>query len=432
MNFKDKTVCIRDTGLFLPMARAYAKEFGTAYYSTPWEKQFPDGEALQIGDGYPELIRVDNIDSIMDEVDLWIFLDIGDGALQDRLRKAGKRVFGGGSEGENLELKRWLFRQTLKDLGLQVSPAKRVIGITALREHLMENDCQWVKISRFRGIEETFYSENYLVIFPFLDQLQSKLGARRELVEFLCEEPIDAVVETGYDGFCIDGEFPRQAFFGYERKNKSYAMVAKPYDELPEEVRKVNDALAPVLKKIGYRNSFHTELRVTEKGEVFFTDITCRPGSPPSEIFTEMITNLAEVAWFGAEGVLVEPKLAFEYGVQAVIESHFAERNAMTVIYPESIGDRVKMFNSCVDQTGLEWVTPLDGSSCEIGFVVGLGDTLKDAIEECMEVAGQVKGFRLKIDTDEVCNALKEIEKGEEEGLEFSEDPLPDPDDIQA
>lgn len=425
MNPRDAKVCIRDSGLFVSIARAYGRQFNNPpYYSTPWEQQLGDGSALQIGDGYEELIRVRSMDEVEDECDLFIFLDIGDGAMQERLKKKGKRVFGAGKAGEDLELKRWHFYQTIKQLGMPVPKAERLIGISALRKHLMTHDNQWVKISQFRGIAETFHSESYLIIFPFLDWLEDELGARREVIEFVAYEPIDGedVIEMGYDGFCIDGGFPKQAFWGYERKDKSYILTAREYDDLPEEVRYMNDMMRSTLKKIGYRGHYHTEGRKKGK-DIFFTDITCRPGCPPGEIMSGMITNLPEIAWFGAEGKLVEPEVDFQYGVQAVIRSGFNCDRALTVSYPDEVADRVKLLNSCIVD-GVEWVIPTSHSE-EMGYVIGLSDDVEEAIDECRDVAKQFKAFEAKIDTDEIVNALKEVEKGEEKGLEFSDEPMP-------
>jgi hypothetical protein len=430
MEPRDAQVCIIDSGVFLSIARAYGRQFNKPpFYVTMWERQFADGQDLQIGNGYDELIRVRTIWEVIDEVDLFIFLDVGHGVMQDALRRMGKRVFGPGSAGENLELKRWHFYQTIKGLGMPVPNAVRLVGVSALRKHLSTHDNQWVKISQFRGVEETFNSPNYLAIFPFLDWLESDLGARREEIEFVAYDPLDDCLELGYDGFCIDGEFPETAFFGYERKDKSYVMTVKPYGELPEEVRYMNDKIAPILKKIKYRGHYHTEGRVSKKdGKVYFTDITTRPGCPPGEIFAGLIDNLAEIAYYGAEGKVVEPKALYKYGVQAVIKTDFAEHNALTVSYPEHLADRVMLINSCVVD-GVEWVIPT--AKCEqIGYVTGLADDLEEAIVECQEVAKEFVAFRAKIDTDEVAAAIKEILKGEEEGIHFSAEPLPDPADL--
>ncbi len=61
-----------------------------------------------------------------------------------------------------------------------------------------------------------------------LDQLAVKLGPLAADFPFLCDAPIDAVVETGIDEFCIDGKWPEVVVQGIEAKDKAYIGAVTP------------------------------------------------------------------------------------------------------------------------------------------------------------------------------------------------------------
>jgi hypothetical protein len=62
---------------------------------------------------------------------------------------------------------------------------------------------------------------------------------------------------------------------------------------------------------------------------------------------------------------------------------------------------------------------------CEIGDCIGIGDTMEEAILACQNHAEGVKGFDVKVNTDALPAALKEIANAEENGIIFTEDKLP-------
>ena len=135
--------------------------------------------------------------------------------------------------------------------------------------------------------------------------------------------------------------------FPIERKDKSYFGRLCAYDALPENVRKVNDALAGVISQYQYRQFFSTEIR--EKGsKAYLIDLTCRHPSPAGEVEMMMFENLAEILWEGADGRLVNPVTKFKYGAQIIIKSEwYSAGHYQPITFPEEIRPFVKIYNHC-------------------------------------------------------------------------------------
>jgi hypothetical protein len=205
--------------------------------------------------------------------------------------------------------------------------------------------------------------------------------------------------------------------------NSAYLGAFLPYSSLDEHVRQVNTWLSPALKDYGYRGLFSTEVRVGPDEKPYLIDLTCRGGSPPSESMQEIITNWGDIMWFGAEGILAEPESASKYCAQAVIYSEFADEGWQPVTFPEEVRDRVKLFFHCQIK-GKDYVIPQHAKFSEIGWVVGAGDTVKAAIQDCKDVAAQVGGYKIEVRTEGLEKAVEEIEKGERMGVQFSDEPI--------
>lgn len=285
-DLKTKSVLVIDNGLFVEVAIMLTRYFGKVGYHC-WNKgAFPKPNASLIGTGIEGLHVLVNLWDHIDNYDLIVFPDVYDGDLCAYLRRKGKLVWGSG-KGEAIELYRWQTKQLFRELGLPVQHVERVIGIDSLRDYIKEHKVPvWVKVSRFRGATETFQAKNYEAALPKLDELQYTLGAAGRIMEFIVEDEINggSVIETGYDGYCIDGGYPTIGIAGFEIKDEGYVCAVKPYSELPEEVRLVNSKIAPWMKDRQYRNFFSTEIRIPEDGKPYCID-PCF--SSDTEILTE-------------------------------------------------------------------------------------------------------------------------------------------------
>ena len=409
MNYKKKSVLVVDNGLFLHFAETLTESFGVVYYWSPWVCAFPKSDALMVGQGVPGVTRVRDIWEVADEVDLFLFFDVGYGAMQVYLAAQGKRVWGP-REGEALELDRVFAKDKAKELGIKVGPYEVVTGIDALRKYLQDNPDQYVKMSTLRGDGETFYAQDYQLIEPRLDHLSYILGAKKNWIDFIVEDAIPDAIEIGYDGYTIDGLFARNAFFGVEVKDKGYLGEALAYNELPASLQEVNEKLSPYFAQTNYRGIFSSEVRV-QGSRAYLLDPCCRMPSPPGELYGVMISNWADILWQGAEGVLVEPIFTAKFGAILVLMSEWAMSHWQAVTYPDAIADFVRLKNYCVVDDMRYVVPQLHCPIDIIGYVTATGDTAADAIRKVRRNAEQVEGLGITYVTSALDDALEVYEE---------------------
>jgi len=415
MNFKDKSVLVIDRGLFVSLAERLVGEFGKVGYYTPWETLFPDASALAVGDGLPGIIRVKYLERDYLDYDLIVFPYVYDGWMVEDYRRRGLRVWGSGP-GNELELLRWKTIERFKELGLPTQQSFKVRGINALRKFLQENETEngwYVKFSQLRGLGETWHAQNYAQSVSYLDAFQAKNGPIAYTVTFIIETPVEDADEIGYDGFNIDGQFPSSSMYGWEVKDKAYLGEVSSYDSLPENVRRVNDGLSPVLKQFQYRNFFSTELR-----DDICIDRTCRHATPGGEVLSANIENLPEILWFGGEGKLIQPRFKHKYGAQLMLRSEWAEDHALLVEIPDGVRPFTALYGHCrIDDDGsigiadyvIPQIIPEPWKMDTIGSVIALADDPQEAINTCKERAEMVKGFKVECDADALDKALEEL-----------------------
>jgi len=417
MDYKDKSVCVVDNGLFMDLAADLAKHFGTVYYTSPWVDEFPDSNAMILGKGLPDVNRVDDIWPLIDKVDLWVFPDVYYGRLQLYLEKIGKRVWGA-RMGEELELVRAASKRHMEKLGIPVGEYVVLRGIDALREHLKSHKDQWVKISLTRGDKETFHSPNYKQIESVLDELAMKLGVVKATKEFIVERNIPDAIEIAYDGYSVDGQFPHAAMVGLEVKGKCYIGVFQDDEDMPWQITEVNKKLAPTLKRYRYRQWSALEMLITEDGDYAVTDPCARFGSPPGEVVPLMYTNLPDIFWHGADGTLVEPIPGGKYAVELRMESWWARDHPLAVYFPADISDHVCLRHVCL-VNNQPYIVPQNAKIECIGSVVAVGDDLQETMDEVKEYGKQVEAYGLEIDYDSLDEAVEKIETLKSYGVEL-------------
>lgn len=420
MSLSDKRVLFYDKGCFIAFAQRLARDFAWVGYYTPGlECAYPHPYDVAIGEGLTEIERVYDFWDEVETADLIVFPDVGNGDLQDYLRKQGKRVWGSGGA-QWLELNRIESRQHMHDLGLKIPPTTRVKGVTKLRAYLNEHEDVWVKISLFRGAFETYHHINSFLSKVWLDTLTVELGAQAEHIEFVIEDGVEGV-EIGWDSHCIDGQFPELGFYGLEVKDKALIGVMKKFSSLPEKVQNVYTSLSPALNEGKYRNYFSVEMRLNGIRESpCIIDPCCRLGSPCSEGWMELAGNLGEIVYFGAEGTLVQTTPVAPYAVLAVIVSEWATKYWTPIDVPKEIREWVKM--KCLTVIdGDYYYVPGDLQQAEIGVVVGIGNSLDEAIEMCEDNAEQIQGYKLDIKTDSLREGQEAMEESESVGIPFKE-----------
>ena len=423
-NFEDATVCFVDNGLFCDFFLRYADQFKRSLYWSPWATAFPKSNSMLIGDGFKTVEKIRYMWDYVDEIDLWVFPDVYYSDVQVQLAKMGKRVFGART-GEDFELFREDAKEIIAKAGLAVAPWSQIVGLKALREHLKASENQWVKVSTTRGDFETFHSPSYELIMPRLDELEWRLGAKKDIYKFVVEDGIDDCVEIGYDGWTIDGQYPSPIMTAYELKDLGMVGRVVDYEDLAEPVKLVNERLSPYFKQHQYRGFFASELRVGKDRVPYLIDPCARCGTPSNELLQEFFTNWPEVWWNGAEGEIVTPEKAWDYGVIAMIHSSWSNNNWQAIYFPESVRQWVKLRNHTMID-GNDYVVPTEVGLPEIGGVIGVGNSLDEAIAHLTSNASKIEGYDLDIKLDAIGNALDIVKQGEEYGISFcSEGEIP-------
>lgn len=429
-DLKQLTVRCYDNGTFIPFCRMLTRHFGCVEYFNPWQDMCPTSSELDIGKGFEgeAFIKIDNFWDDLDSVDVFVFPDIYEGGLQKHLRSLGKLVWGSG-DCEKLEIFRADTKELMKSLDMPVNKYETITGIDSLREYLMDDDnCdRYIKVQQARGDCESFHHINYKLSEPRLNEIQHHLGARSKIMEFVVEHPIKSDIEVGYDGYTIDGEFPKTMnIFGYEIKDAGYVAAVMPYAQLPEPVRWVNAKLAPIFRKYQYRGNWSSEIRVDKK-DYYLLDPCARAGSPPSEVYSEMISNWGDIIYNGAQGILVEPKFICKYGVQVMIHSSWGDKNDVAVHFPPELAQWIKIRFACQIE-GTTYAIPQNMDMGLIGSIVAIDDTLLGAIRKVGEYAKQVEAYGIDIRMDSIPKAINEIRDAEKKyGYKFGVGPVPVP-----
>ena len=418
----NKTVCVYDYGLFHCVAEKLAEDVERVLYTTPtYKSAFPKSSQKLIGQGLPGIERIPKDvgepefwDFIRKkEIDTVVFPDIMDGAIQMHLRDLGIPVWGSGLS-DRLEIDRSYFRKLQDKLGMPIPETVFITGISKLKKYLKDKTDVWVKISLYRGDLETFHFLDWNTCEEKLEEWEYVLGAQKELCDFIVESPIKGV-EPGYDGWCIDGNYPEITAYGYETKGCCYLGKIVPYKDLPEVMQYTNKTLSPIFKKMGLRGFYSNELKVDEDKEGYVIDLTQRAGSPPTEVVIESYKNIAEIIMEGAKGNLVKPIQLGKYMALARICSTEAEKNWMTVEFPKDIYKYVKLRNACFINNKFQ-IAP---SMSSIGSLIGIGNTIDEAINMIKKNADKIKGMHIEILVDKFDETKKEIETGKKYGIPF-------------
>jgi hypothetical protein len=397
------------------IAEAVVPEFAKVLYFSNWETAFPHARDIMPGIGLEGVERVSDFFDALEDTDLVVFTDVGNGGLQEFLRTRGMPVFGSGRS-EALERNRWLLKRASKEAGIDYSDGFLIHGIENLRKLLQRQNDLYVKISYFRGDMESFHHRDYLSTKPWLDQVSLSLGPYAALADFIIEPPIenDLCVEVGADpAWCCDGKFPSESLWGYESKDAAYAGTIH---QLPEKIQSVLDKLSSVLEKDGYRGPLSTETRECEDAS-YLIDLTCRFPEPPSSVHSFMARNWGEMMYGAATGQPVDPDYMGHYAVQLVLRSPFGAEHPLAV----KIGmpRRVTIHGHAIIDRQDYAVSPAEIE--EFGAGCGISDSLEDAIEEALEAAKSVEGYQVSFDEAALEKLMDTIQDGRKLDLQWGQ-----------
>lgn len=422
----DATVTVIDNGLFTELAVRLAREFTKVRSNVAWEDEFPTLNDRAVGSGLSEVEWIEDpyLDEIVDSTDIYVFPDIFHAGDQQLLKRAGKLVWGS-NIGDELETKRIEFRHLQEELNMPVPEYEIVIGWTALCDFLKDHGHCFIKTtSKIRGSMETKEFWDFEQAQYWLWNLRVKLGCGSERVRFLIEEPIDTPFETGIDTYCVNGQYPKTPMQGIEIKGKLILSSAQTKSPTPKPLDDALSLLAPELKRRQYCNFLSAEFR----GPIL-TDFCARAPNPGIGVEMEMIGNIGQIIADGVQGKLTEPDFEFEYGIQAAVFHDDDKELWKQFRIPEELRRWFKLMEFCKEGE-LFQIIPRPPHGEKIGWLIGVGDSIKAAGEHLMENAELLKKHPFEIKMGELEEAVKQAHEMEKIGFEFSSDPLPDPETV--
>lgn len=423
---QDITCCVVDRGAFFSVAMRLARTYKQVYV------QIPNGEAGEtiarncLGWGVPGIIPIREFWPLKNEIDLFVFPDCRDWGLQMELQDQGFPVWGS-RQAEDIEGLRGKWLEVAQEIGLPQPHTEKIVGLENLRAHLYEHrdETKFVKFSRCRGDMETWCAQagGWQFTRNKLDGLAHLWRGLQDLITFYVQDPVETDIEGGADTYFV-GDFPDQVILGYEAKDHGYLGAVTDRGDMPDEIWKPCELIAPVLRSFGYRNFFSTEVRVKD-GESWLLDPCCRTASPGGEHQLEMIENFPEVVLYGAHGQLLQPEYAAKYCGQTVIKWAGDPEAPRTLEVPPGIEHLVKVC-ACAKVDGIYQFPQWQDPEC-LAFVVGMGDTPDEVIDQLKEIREQLSSQPIHIEMEPIAQLIHQIKEAEELGMEFGEEKLPQP-----
>jgi hypothetical protein len=417
------TVLVVGHGLDIPIAQRLARDCKRVLYFSEWCEGFSKVEKGIVGDGIPGIERVMDIWDVKDTVDLFVFPDLGYRGLQMELESQGFPVWGARG-GEKLELNREYFLRVLKEVGLELPPVQVCVGITKLRECLRDKENVYIKISLYRGSMETTHFRSWKLDENLIDHLAVKFGGAREMMRFLVCDHIDTELELGCDTYNIDGEWPETVLSGVEYKYKAYFSAVTPFLEMPEQLRNVMARFEDILGRKRYRCQWSMEVRIKDDRS-YFIDPTTRLGMPSTASQIELWKNYSEIIWQGANGVMVQPEPVAQFSAELVLKAKSGIGLWATAEVPEELKQWVKLSGHCQVE-GVDCFPPDENEDRAVGWLVAIGDTPEQVIEQLKFFVEHLPDG-LSADIAPLAGVLKEIDEAEEQGIGFTEKPMPEP-----
>lgn len=426
-DLQDTTACVVDMGIYFPVAERLSRDLKQVYYHIPGCQAFDTFAEGSRGYGDPKVDLLESFWKIKREIDVFVFPDAGGAQyaeLQLELQSQGFPIWGS-KEASDLERKRGNWIDKCEELGLPMPRTHRIKGITNAWLFYLEHEGEefFVKVSRWRGDMETWKMCERAQVRNKLDLLRIKWGPLQEEMILYIQEKIDTDIEGGADSYFV-GDYPDKIILGYEKKGESYFGVVKNRKDMPPEIWGVNEKAADLLRSFGYANMVSTEVRV--KGdESSWLDPCFRFPSPAGEEELEVYKNFSQIIVSGANGELVQPETDEEFCGEAVISYTGDKEGWKSFKVPEEVKQWVKLY-ACVYHDGAYHFNP-QADADAMGCAVALGHKPEDVIAKLKEIEEALKDAPVELHIEPMADLLKEIESAEEQGIEFTDKPMPEP-----
>jgi len=436
------TLVMIDHGLNISVAEALVESFAAVYLLIPNIEAYPNTDRDCIGTGLTGVERLYSSWSVEDEgratfkqfmddkpdplTTLFFFPDVGFSEMQSRLRADGFKVCGSG-DADRLELDKWFFQQQLAAAKLPVAETKRLVGITALSKYLADKpsgEC-FIKISHHRGLMETKKWLGAFLSSVWLDDLKCRLGRHADSQVFIVQHRIDSVGEIGTDTLSLAGKVPDNSLCGLEAKDSGYA--GKVFEKQPLILQAVNEAMEPILAKLGLAGHYSTEVRCVSETEGHYIDASVRIPSPPGEVMAMVYEKhcYAQALWDLANGRLpvLTPHKGTDgkpvlYCAEVILTSGWLEeKHWLPIEFPPEAAKYIRLKNHCI-KDGKYFIVPSNNGGF-FGAAIGVGKTMEEACKMALKYAEMVQGEDVKYESDVMEKATKGIEAMSKIGIEF-------------
>ncbi len=418
VNIKHAKVLCYDLGIFTEQCLRFLRDVAEVRYFCPWIDAFPEPFQSKVGDGLDGMERIEYFWNHVDDADLIFIPDTMCSDVTEFLRKHNYPVAGVG-EAEILEMDRWKGREIQRKNGLPTQETYRITGMTELMKFMKANSNFFIKLNMFRGLEETFLHIDWHQSEDTFYDIAHALGPYKESIVFVCEEKMDGC-EPGLDAITWEGEMMFPSMVGYE--GKGVGIIERVYDtreEFPPALLWLDEGLSPEFKRYGTRFFYSAECKlVKEGGHVlpYLIDVTNRLAAPgTSAIQCEIIKNYSEVIMGLAAGERVNPIFTHKYGAAIPFDSPAAQKSWVNISFPKDNRRWVKLRMAVKKGSDYYAVPGFDS----IGSVVGLGNTVEEAMKKAEGVIKDVEGKRIDKDSGQMETILENIEKGRKLGIAF-------------
>lgn len=425
----DTELTLIDNGLFTELAIRLARELKKVRSYVTWRDEFPTINDRCLGAGLDgegvEWVEDPYVAEVFNPTQIYCYPDIFFAGDKQLVQRAGKLAWGSDT-GDDLETKRVWFRGLQEKLGLPVPKYVVVQGWRALSDHLLENDrhCFIKATSKIRGSMETHEFFDFEQDEYWLWDLRIKLGCGAESILFLIEDPVESPYETGLDTYCINGKVPKTPMQGIEIKGKLLLASAQTKSQTPTFMDDALATLQPEMANRNYCNFVSCEFRKN-----ILTDFCARAPNPGLGVEMEMIKNLGQIIVAGAQGECLEPEFEAEYGIQAAIFHDHEGEKWKQFRLPEEVRRWVKLMEFC--KVGdLYQIIPRVPYGTKIGWLIGIGDTVQAAANHLQRNKAMLEDHPFEIDLSSVETAIEQAKAMEQEGHEFGDDSLPEPETV--
>jgi hypothetical protein len=251
-------------------------------------------------------------------------------------------------------------------------------------------------------------------------------------VRFIVQDAIKTDLELGGDFICVNGKFGSHGTTGAEKKDQLYLSMLREYSDIPEEIRSVIEPFEGSLADAGYCNFLSTEQRIKGKYN-YWTDFTGRLGFPSGAGQLRMYGNLADLLYHGATGDLVPVDPEHQVCIEALFDACGDPHEWSTIKVPSEAMESVNFNRQCQDAEGVQWSPPAEESTPKtLGSIVGCGDTIPEAVAELQKVADAMSKLPVHIHLGGLAELLEEAKEAEDQGIEMADEPIPEPDEVNA